>query len=122
MEIRHRNIGVYNRVTRVISTGCGTLFALYSFLYLYFLQGNVTEALHFSLSHGRTAYSIFWSALVITFFLMLLRWGINAVLKLSGPWIALSYYPPALLLGVLTDVDRSVFQGGGFAPYWSCIA
>jgi len=119
MEIRHRNIGVYNRVTRVISTGCGTLFALYSFLYLYFLQGNVTEALHFSLSHGRTAYSIFWSALVITFFLMLLRWGINAVLKLSGPWIALSYYPPALLLGVLTDVDRSVFQGGGFAPYWS---
>ena len=118
MEIQNRNL-MYNKVTHIISIGCGVIFSLYSFLYLYLLQGNVAEALHYSLAHGRTNYSVFWGAVGITLVLMLIRYGLNAWLKLRGPWVAFSYFPSALLLGVLTDVDRSAFHGGGFAHYWA---
>ena len=118
MEIQSRNL-MYNKVTHIISIGCGIVFSLYSFLYLYLLQGHVVEALHFSLAHGRTNYSVFWGAVVLTFVLVLIRYGLNVLLKLHGPWVAFSYFPSFLLLGVLTDVDRSVFHGGGFAHYWA---
>jgi hypothetical protein len=118
MEIQSGNL-MYNKVTHIISIGCGVIFSLYSFIYLYLLQGNVVEALHFSLAHGRTSYSIFWGAVMLTLVLVLIRYGLNALLKLHGPWVAFSYFPSALLLGVLTDVDRSAFHGGGFAYYWA---
>ena len=100
------------RTARNLTITCGLLFFAFSFVYLYVLQQDVLEALHFFLSDGKTHYSSFWTALILSAVCLLLRWVVNALLGLKGPVRALSYFPSFLLLGVLTDVDYSVYQNG----------
>ena len=77
------------------------------------------EALHYSLAQGKTVYAPWASAVLITFVLLLLRWGINGLVGLRGPLKGLSYFPLCLLLGVLTDVGHDVYHGGGIADVWA---
>ena len=100
----------YQSAARILTVASGLLFASFSFVYLYFFQRDVIGALHFSLSHGKTHYSPLAGALIITLVLLLLRWGVNSLLGLKGPVRALAYFPSFLLLGVLTDVDGSLFM------------
>lgn len=109
---------IYKQATRLQIGVCGLLFSIFSFVYLYAFQAGVIEALHYSLSKGRTHYEPLVGAIIITFVLLLFRWGINKLLGLKGPVRALAYFPSCLLLGVLTDVDRTAFHGGNFADYW----
>ena len=88
---------------------CGFLFAVFSFVYLYIFQRDVLEALHFSLARGKTVFSALGSAVVITFVLLLIRWGLNKFLKLGGVVYALSYFPLFLILGVLTDISYGIY-------------
>ena len=76
------------------------------------LQKDVVGALHYSLSQGKTHYSPLAGAIIITVVLLVFRWGINGLMGLKGPVRTLSYFPSCLLLGVLTDVDRTIFHGG----------
>jgi hypothetical protein len=108
----------YKQATRLLIGVCGVLFSLFSFAYLYVFQGDVIEALHYSLAHGRTHYSPLVGAIIITGVLLIFRWAINKLLGLKGPVRALAYFPSCLLLGVLTDVHRDAFHGGGFGGYW----
>lgn len=85
-------------------------FSIFSFIYLYVFQCDVLEALHFSLAHGKTHFAPLPSAIIITLILLLLRWGINSLLGLKGEVRALSYFPSCLILGVLTDVGRTVYM------------
>ena len=88
---------------------CGSLFAVFSFVYLYVFQRDVLEALHFSLAHGKTVFSALGSAFVITFVLLLIRWGLNRFLRLGGAVYALSYFPLFLVLGLLTDIGYGIY-------------
>jgi hypothetical protein len=108
----------YKQATRLLIGVCGVLFSIFSFAYLYVFQGDVIEALHYSLAHGRTHYSPLVGAVIITGVLLIFRWAINKLLGLKGPVRALAYFPSCLLLGVLTDVHRDAFHGGGFGGYW----
>jgi fluoride ion exporter CrcB/FEX len=94
------------------------LFTLFSFLYLYIFQADVMEALHDALSHGHTEYDPLIGAIIVTVVLLILRWGINKLMGLKGPLRAWAYFPSCLLLGVLTDVQRTIFHGDGFADRW----
>ena len=94
----------YRKAARIQTVVCGFLFAAFSFTYLYVFQRDVLEALHYSLAHGKTHFAPLASALIITFILLLLRWGVNSLLGLKGNVRALSYFPSCLILGVLTDV------------------
>lgn len=85
-------------------------FSIFSFIYLYVFQCDVLEALHFSLAHGKTHFAPLPSAIIITLILLLLRWGVNSLLGLKGEVRALSYFPSCLILGVLTDVGRTVYM------------
>lgn len=109
----------YQSAARILTVASGLLFASFSFVYLYFFQRDVIGALHFSLSHGKTHYSPLAGALIITLVLLLLRWGVNSLLGLKGPVRALAYFPSFLLLGVLTDVDGSLFHGGSIEAHWA---
>ncbi|MBQ8520894.1 MAG: hypothetical protein IJ456_05875 [Bacteroides sp.] len=107
----------YKRTAHILTGACGILFFAFSFVWLYVFQRDVMEALHFSLSDGKTEFTPFWCAFVLTVVLLLLRWGVNALLGLKGVVRALSYFPSFLLLGVMTDVDYSVYQSG-IADRW----
>ena len=109
----------FRRNTRYIAIGCSVFFLVFSFMYLYFLQGNLMEATHFSFAHGKTSYSPFWGAILITLVLFLLHKGLQFLLRLKGRWTAASYFLMMLMVGVMTDVDRSAFHGGGIPSFWS---
>ncbi|WP_455672896.1 DUF6057 family protein [Phocaeicola sp.] len=108
----------YKRAARILTVACGLLFSAFSFVYLFVFQKDVLEALHYSLSQGRTHYSPLIGAIIITVVLLIFRWGINSLMGLKGPVRALSYFPSCLLLGVLTDVDRTIFYGESFSDKW----
>ena len=106
-EYIHKN---YKKAARIQTAVCGFLFSIFSFIYLYVFQCDVLEALHFSLAHGKTHFAPLPSAIIITLILLLLRWGVNSLLGLKGEVRALSYFPSCLILGVLTDVGRTVYM------------
>lgn len=108
----------YKRTARILTVACGLLFSVFSFVYLFVLQKDVVGALHYSLSQGKTHYSPWVGAVIITVVLLIFRWGINGLMGLKGPVRALSYFPSCLLLGVLTDVDRTIFHGGSIGGKW----
>lgn len=108
----------YKRSARILTVACGILFSAFSFTYLFVFQRDVLEALHFSLSQGKTVYSPVVGAAIITLVLLMFRWGINGLLGLKGLVRTLSYFPSCLLLGVLTDVDRTLYHGGSILGKW----
>lgn len=108
----------YKKAARILTVACGLLFSIFSFVYLFVFQKDVLGALHYSLSQGKTHYSPLIGAIIITVVLLIFRWGINGLLGLKGPVRALSYFPSCLLLGVLTDVDCSIFHGGSIGDKW----
>ena len=97
------------KAARIQAVVCGFLFSVFSFVYLYVFQRDVLEALHFSLAHGKTHFVPLASAFIITFILILLRWGVNSLLKLKGNIRAISYFPSFLILGALTDAGKDVY-------------
>lgn len=107
------------RTARILTVACGLLFFSFSIVYLAVFQNDVLEALHYSLAEGKTQYSPWGSAIVITLVLMILRWVINGLVGFRGPLRGLSYFPLCLLLGVLTDVGHGVYHGEGIAPKWA---
>ena len=108
----------YKRAARILTVACGLLFSIFSIVYLFVLQKDVVGALHYSLSQGKTHYSPLAGAIIITVVLLVFRWGINGLMGLKGPVRTLSYFPSCLLLGVLTDVDRTIFHGGNIEDKW----
>lgn len=108
----------YKRAAHILTVVCGLLFSIFSFVYLFIFQKDVLEALHYSLSQGKTHYSPLIGAIIITIVLLVFRWGINSLLGLKGLVRAFSYFPSCLLLGVLTDVDSTIFHGRNFADKW----
>lgn len=107
------------RTARILTVACGLLFSVFSIVYLSVFQKDVMEALHYSLAEGKTVYAPWNSAVLITVVLLILRWGINGLIGLKGPVKALSYFPPCLLLGVLTDVGHGVYHGEGISIQWA---
>ena len=107
------------RTARIIAVASGLLFSVFSVVYLSVFQKDVMEALHYSLAQGKTVYAPWMSAIIGTIVLLVLRWGINALVGLKGPLKALSYFPPCLLLGVLTDVGHGVYHGEGISAQWA---
>ena len=105
------------RTARILTAACGLLFSAFSIVYLYLFQKDLLEAMHYTLAQGKTEYSPLGTALVITLVLLLMRWGVNALLGLKGIVRELSYFPSFLVLGVITDVDYSIYQEG-FSDKW----
>ena len=99
----------YQETVRIQTVVCGLLFSIFSFIYLYVFQCDVLEAFHFSLAHGKTHFSAIGSALVITLILLLIRWGVNVLLKLRGKLRSLAYMPSFFILMALSDIGRDVY-------------
>lgn len=108
----------YQRTARILTVACGLLFSVFSFIYLYVFQEDLLEAFHYSLAEGRTQFSPLGTAVWLTGILLLFRWLVNRVLHLKGAVRELAYFPSCLLLGVITSVGSSVYQGRAIQDIW----
>lgn len=94
----------------LIRYSCGILFVLFSFCYLFFLQGEILAEAQFVYSKGVTTYNLLVGAIVITIVLMVVQWVVAMLSRLPSRWHALSYFPSMLLLAILTDIDKKVIE------------
>lgn len=107
------------RTARVLTVACGLLFVAFSLVYLAIFQKDLMEAYHFTLAHGKTVYSVWTNALLITIVMLVLRWAVNGLVRLKGAFYALSYFPSCMLLGVLTDVSHGLYHGESVEVRWT---
>ena len=121
----------YEKAARIQTVVCGLLFSVFSFVYLYVFQRDILEAVHFSLAHGKTHFAPMASAVVITFILILLRWGVNSLLGLKGIVRSVAYFPSYIgrldrykqrhIHGFLSRLLAVVVTTDTFGIYWYCL-
>lgn len=102
----------------IVRHSCGIIFILFSFLYLFFLQGEILSKAQYVFSKGTTTYSIFWGALIITVVLRLIQLPVSKYMNLPLRFHALTYIPSALLLTVICDVASSAVNGTSSGGWW----
>ena len=94
----------YDTPIRII---CAVLFAIFSFLYIYMLQGELLALVQDHLAQGQTSNNTFVTALLVTLLLIALQFLLNRVGQLHGKFEALSYLPSCVLLALITKVDNT---------------
>lgn len=94
----------YDAPIRII---CALLFASFSFLYIYMLQGELLALVQDHLAQGKTSNNTFVTALLITLLLIGLQYLLNRVGKLHGSYEAFSYIPSCVLLALITKIDNT---------------
>ena len=100
-----------------IRYSCGILFFLFSFCYLFCLQGEILAEAQFVYSKGVTSYNILIGAIVITVVLQIVQWVVSMLSRLPARWYALSYLPSMLMLAILTDVNRGAIEHFSFGAW-----
>lgn len=96
--------GIPKRTNVAIHIICGTLFAVFAFCYLYFYQADLLAVAQWILSGGRTQYNHLMGAIFIALILSFLQILVSRVYKWPLQLYALSFFPSALLLTVLTCI------------------
>jgi len=97
---------------------CFILFATFAFCYVYCYQADVLAYLQQTLSDGQTRYERTTGAVVITVVLLLLQRIVYGITRLKSFSHALTYFPSALTLAVLTDVNAD----GRLSETWVWVA
>ncbi len=90
---------------------CGIVFCIFTFVYLFFYQADLLTMEQHILSNGITRYNRLIGAIILTLLAILLQYAYDAVTKRSIKQPALTYFPSALLLAILTDVSPDVDKG-----------
>lgn len=104
------NNPIPNHIMRGIRIACAVLFVVFSFSYLYFLEGDLLAQAQYVYSGGVTTYSRLLGAILITFCLLCVQLGVEKVTKLTGRAYAMSYFPSLLLLSVITSINKSTIE------------
>lgn len=99
------------RTAGIVAWACGSLFTVFSVLYLYVMQSDLLTATQHLLSKGQTMYSPFWGAVIITCVLVVLPYLFRKVVTFPLRFHALYYFPSCLLLGLLA----AIVPAGGWA-------
>lgn len=86
----------------LMKTICAIVFILFTFIYLYCFQADLLTAEQHVLSGGTTHYDRTVGAILITLILYLVQLGISRLTFFPGSLYALTYFPPLLLLMLLT--------------------
>lgn len=90
---------------------------IFSFCYLFFLQGEILVEAQFVYSKGVTSYDVLIGAIVITVVLQVIQWIVALLSHLPSRWHALSYLPSMLMLAMLTDVNRGTIEHFSFGGW-----
>ena len=95
----------YNTSLRII---CASLFAIFSFLYIYMLQGELLALVQDHLSQGKTTNNALATASIITLLLMTIQYLLAKVSKLHSRYEAFSYLPSCIILALIVKVDSTL--------------
>lgn len=95
-------------ITRVV---CTFVFTLFTFFYLYYFQADLLTVMQHVFSKGQTHYEHFIGAVLITVVLVLVQIGVVNMVRRTGVMWALTFFPSALCLTVLTDARLQPIDG-----------
>lgn len=112
------NNPIPSSITRTIRIVCAVLFVAFSFSYLFFINNDLMAQAQYVFSDGRTVYSRFLGALIITFTLLFIQWCVAHIIDLRGRKYAITYFPSLLIMAVITSLNRNTieyFSLGGWA-------
>lgn len=111
------NNPVPERTRGVIRFTLSVLFILYTFFYLYRIQGDLLAEAQFVFSKGVTTYHRLIGAVIITAVLYLLQWIVNLLTRVPNRWYALTFFPSFLTLTVLTDINTKILDDFSFGNW-----
>ena len=104
--------------TLVLRTVCAILFCGFTFVYLYFYQADMLAVAQHILSGGATTYNGLIGAVIITAVLQLLQFGVSSIWPFGGSFHALTYFPSALLLALLSSMEPADGGTVGLGLAW----
>ena len=88
------------RTARMISWVCGSLFTLFSLLYLFVMQADLLATAQHLLSKGQTVYSPLWGTVIITLLLLLLPGSFSADNGISVAFPCTLLFPVVRRVGI----------------------
>ena len=100
-----------NDSTMTIRVVCAVAFVTFAFVFLCFRQADVMAVAQHVLSGGKTIYIPVVGALIITFLLYMLQRVINAYLHIYHRMHWTTYFPPMLLLAIVSDIGSGITTG-----------
>lgn len=93
------------------------IFFVYSFVFLYFIQGDLLAEAQYVYSNGLTTYSILFGAIILTVVLLIVSRVMNILFHYPSELYVLSYLPSFLLLSVITSVNIDAFRDFTFGEW-----
>lgn len=105
------------RTARVIAIVCGSLFCIFSYFYIWKVQGGILGMAQHVLSNGLTVYFPPVGAGIITVLLLFLQMLLNRIFKLQREWHCISYYPSFFTLAMISSVASTAYTHFQFG-YW----
>lgn len=87
------------------------LFIIFTFCYLYFLQGDLLSLTQKQLSQGQTTYNPLAGAIVLTALLTLLQYFIEQHFFIINRLHACTYVPSTIILGLITSLSTCMPTG-----------
>lgn len=109
------------RLQRVVATVSAALFVVFSFLFVAVYQAPLLEAFYNSISTGRLQYNPWMVGGIVSLSLTLLALWLNRFTGFKREWTAMAYLPSSLILAFITDIDRTIYTGGGSMKGWLLI-
>ena len=93
------------------------IFFVYSFVFLYFIQGDLLAEAQYVYSNGLTTYSILFGAIILTVVLLIVSRVMNILFHYPSELYVLSYLPSFLLLSVIASVNIDAFRDFTFGEW-----
>lgn len=93
------------------------IFFVYSFVFIYFIQGDLLAEAQYVYSNGLTTYSILFGAIILTIVLLIVSRVMNILFHYPSELYVLSYLPSFLLLSVITSVNIDAFRDFTFGEW-----
>lgn len=112
-----RNSGE-KRLQKFITTFCALAFAIFSYTFVAIYKSPIIEMVYDSVATGKLQYNGYVLSGVVTAILVGLALWLNRFAKYQREWTAMAFLPSALILAFITDIERSVFVGGGSLSGW----
>lgn len=106
-----------------VAKWCSTLlFALFSFFYLYSMQSELLACFQYILSDGLTSYSPFVGSMLLTLLLVFIGEILAYAWGLPMAFVALSYFPSAVLLALISGATPMQGEIAGSSFLWGWLA
>lgn len=112
-----RNSGE-RRLQNFITVFCTLAFAIFSYTFVAIYKSPLIEMVYDGIATGKLQYNGYVLSGVVTAILVGLALWLNRFAKYQREWTAMAFLPSALILAFITDIERSVFCGGGSFVGW----